>query len=301
MRRRSRIRATRADVVFSIVDYCLLVLLLAAVSYPLVYVLSASVSSSAAVVSGRVRLWPVEPTLIGYKAVFQNAQIWTGYSNSAIYTVAGTFLNIVMTVIAAYPLSRRDFWGRNLIMGVFTFTMFFSGGLIPSYLLIRSLGILNTRWAMIVPGAMSVWNVIIARTYFQSSIPLELLEASQLDGCSNMRFVASVVVPLSGPIIAVLGLWYAVGHWNSYFAALIYLKEARMYPLQIILRNILIQNEVNATMLANFDFEKTAELEGLRELLKYSLIIVASLPVLLLYPFVQKYFVKGIMIGAIKG
>ena len=296
-----RMRHARSDLVFAVVDYLLLSIGVILVLYPLLYVVSASFSSSSAVVSGRVFIWPVEPTLAGYRAVFKNKQIWTGYANSAFYTAFGTAVNIAMTVLAAYPLSRKDFYGRNVIMGLFAFTMFFSGGLIPSYLLIRALGMLNTRWAMIVPGAMSVWNVIVARTFFQSNIPGELLDAAQIDGCSNTRFMAIVVVPLSGPILAVLALWYAVGHWNSYFNALIFLKEARFYPLQIVLRSVLIQNEVGSDMLGSVDMKRVAELEGLRELLKYSLIVVASLPVLLLYPFAQKYFVRGIMIGAIKG
>jgi len=300
-RGQKRIRHSRSDLIFTVVDYVLLGIGVLVVAYPLVYVLSASFSSSHAVISGRVFLWPVDPTLDGYQAVFRNKQVWTGYVNSATYTALGTTVNLVMTVLAAYPLSRRDFYGRNLIMGLFAVTMFFSGGLIPGYLLVRALGMLNTRWAMVIPGAMSVWNVIVARTYFQSNIPGELLDAAQIDGCSNSRFLAIIVVPLSGPILAVLALWCAVGYWNSYFSALIYLKEARFYPLQIVLRNILIQNAISSDMLGHVDIKRVAELEGLRELLKYSLIIVASLPVLLLYPFAQKYFVRGIMIGAIKG
>jgi putative aldouronate transport system permease protein len=296
-----RMRHSRSDLIFTIVDYVLLGIGVVLVAYPLVYVVSASFSSSHAVISGRVFLWPVDPTVDGYKAVFRNKQVWTGYLNSAFYTAAGTAVNLFMTVLAAYPLSRKDFYGRNAIMGLFAVTMFFSGGLIPSYLLVRALGMLNTRWALIIPGAMSVWNVIVARTYFQSNIPGELLDAAQIDGCTNTRFMAVVVVPLSGPILAVLALWCAVGYWNSYFAALIYLKEARFYPLQIVLRSILIQNSISSDMLGKVDIKRVAELEGLRELLKYSLIIVASLPVLMLYPFAQKYFVRGIMIGAIKG
>jgi len=298
---RSRIRYTRADAVFAALSYMLLTAGLLVVLFPLVHIVSSSFSSSNAVISGRVFLFPIEPTLRGYAAVFRSRMIWTGYANSIFYTVAGTLVNLVMTVLAAYPLSRRDFYGRNLIMGLFAFTMFFSGGLIPTYLLIRALGLVNKRAAMIIPGAMSVWNMIVARTFFQTSIPGELLDAAQMDGCSNTRFLVTVVVPLAGPIIAVLALWYAVGHWNSYFSALIYLKEARFYPLTIVLRNILIQNEVSSDMLGGIDFKRIAELEGLKVLLKYSLIVVASLPVLMLYPFVQKYFVKGIMIGAIKG
>ncbi len=294
-------RKSRPDVVFTVVNYTLLSIAFLIVIYPIVYIVSASFSSSHAVISGQVVLWPVDPTLDGYRAVFSNPQIGTGYANSFGYALVGTLINIVMTILGAYPLSRRDFVGRNVIMGVFAFTMFFSGGLIPTYLLVRSLGMVNTRWAMVVPGALSIWNLIIARTYFQHNIPADLLEASQLDGCSNARFITSVVVPLSGPIIAVLALWYAVGNWNSYFGALIYLKDARMYPLQLVLRNILILNTPTAAMMGVLDVKKLAEQEALRELLKYSLIVVASLPVLVLYPWAQKYFVKGIMIGAIKG
>ena len=203
-----RERRIGSDGIFKIVSYVLLTFTLLIVVYPIIYIISASFSSPYAVMSGRVFLFPVEPTLNGYKAVFENKQIWIGYANSAFYTVFGTFINIIITILAAYPLSRNDFYGRNLIMAIFTFTMFFSGGLIPYYLLIKNLGILNTRWVMLIPGAMSVWNVIIARTFFQSNIPVELLDASRIDGCSNIKFITKVVVPLSNPIIAVLALWY---------------------------------------------------------------------------------------------
>ncbi|WP_274365907.1 carbohydrate ABC transporter permease [Paenibacillus thermotolerans] len=281
------------------VVYVFLILSLIVVAYPLIYIVSSSFSSSSAVISGKVWLFPVEPTLRGYEAVFQNPQIVKGYGNSLFYTVFGTLLNVIMTITAAYPLSRKDFHGRNLITALFVFTMLFSGGLIPYYLTVKELGLLDTRWAMIVPGALSVWQVIIARTFFQTSIPTELTEAAHMDGCGDFKFLLRIVLPLSKPIIAVLVLMYAIGHWNAYFDALIFLKTADLYPLQIVLRNILILNSVDATMIK--DVDELAERQGLKELLKYSLIVVASAPVLMLYPFVQQHFVKGLLIGSVKG
>ena len=293
------IKLTGNDMAFTIVNYTFLTICLLVVLYPLVYVLSSSFSSAEAVISARVWLFPVEPTLMGYKAVFRNSQIWTGYMNSAFYTFFGTIISVTLTIMAGYPLSKRDFYGRNLIIGLFTVTMLFSGGLIPYYLLIKDLNILDTRWAMLLPNAMAVWNVIIARTYFQNTIPEELAEAAELDGCSDFAFIVRVVVPLSGPIIAVMILFYAVGQWNSYFDAMILLKSNKLFPLQIILRNILIQNQIDPNMMV--DVQTLLRNQGMKDLLKYSLIVVASAPVLALYPFVQKYFVKGIMVGAIKG
>lgn len=266
--------------------------------YPLIYIVSSSFSSADAVTAGEVWLWPVDFSLEGYKAVFAYKQIWTGYGNSLFYMIVGTFINITLTILAAYPLSRKDFYGRNFFMLLFLFTMLFSGGLIPNYLLVKELGMLNTRWAMIIPNAMSVFNVIITRTYFKMTIPDELHEAAKMDGCSDFRFLAKVVLPLSGPIIAVMGLFYAVGHWNAFFNALIYLRDQDYYPLQLVLNNILVQNEVDPEMF--IDVESQAAIAGLRELLKYSLIVVASIPVLVIYPFVQKHFVKGVMIGSLK-
>ena len=275
------------------------------VLYPLVYVLSSSFSSPLAVITGQVWLLPVEPVLDGYRAVFQSKMVWPGYYNSVFYAVFGTAINVVVTIMAAYPLARRDFVGRNAIMFLFTFTLFFSGGLIPTFLLVRDLGLVNTRWAMLLPGALGVWHVIITRTYFQSTLPQELLESAQLDGCSNLRFIWAIVLPLSKAIVAVIALFYAVNHWNTYFQALIYLKDQELFPLQIVLRTILIQNQVDATMMEAMaemeDLEQMAAREHLEALLKYALIVVASLPVLMVYPFVQRYFVKGVMIGALKG
>ncbi|MBW7456432.1 carbohydrate ABC transporter permease [Paenibacillus sepulcri] len=287
------------DRLFSIVNYVFLAFMALLVLYPLIYIVSASFSSSNAVISGRVWLWPVEPNLEGYKAIFKNSMITTGFTNSIIYTVAGTSINVILTVLAAYPLSRHDFVGRNYFMFLFVFTMMFTGGLIPTYLLVQDLGLTDTRWAMLLPTALSVWNMIITRTYFQTTLPTEMLEAAHLDGCSDLKFLWKIVIPLSGPILAVITLFYAVSQWNQYFNALIYLKDRDLYPLQIVLREILVQNQVDLNMLT--DVEQAAQREGLRELLKYSLIVVSSAPLLLIYPFVQKFFVKGIMIGSLKG
>lgn len=291
----------RDDVGFNIVNYTILTIVLLVVAYPLIYIVSASFSSTAAVMANRVWLWPVEPSLKGYEAVFNNKDILTGFGNSILYTLVGTFVNLVVTLAAAYPLSRKDLRPRNVFMLVFSFTMFFSGGMIPSYLLISDLGLLNSRWSIILPGALSVYNMIIARQFFASNIPTELLEASQLDGCSDFQFILRVVIPLSGAIVAVLGLFFAVGHWNAYFNALLYIGDRKKYPLQVFLREILIQNTIDASMTGSVSIEDEVVKQGLEDLLKYSLIIVASVPVLLIYPFVQKYFVKGVMIGSIKG
>ncbi len=288
-----------SDKAFVMCNYIFLSIVLMVVLYPLIYIVSSSFSSTSAVVSGKVWFLPVEPSLMGYNAIFKHPHIWIGYKNSLIYMVLGTSINIIMTILAAYPLSRKEFVGKNAIMALFVFTMLFNGGLIPTYLLVNNLGLTNTIWAMVIPNAMAVWYVIIARTYFQTTIPDELYEAAVIDGCRDIKFIVSIVVPLSAPIIAVLSLFYAVGHWNSYFAALIYIKSEKLYPLQIILRNILIQNEIDPNMLV--DVRTLLRQQGMKDLLKYSLIVVASLPVLIIYPFVQKYFVKGIMVGALKG
>jgi len=264
----------------------------------LVYIISSSFSSPLAVSSGRVWLWPVDFSLRGYQVTLGNPQIITGYANSLFYAFFGTLISVTLTVLLAYPLSRKTFYGRNILMVFLVFTMLFSGGLIPTYLVVKYLGLLNTRWAMLLPQAIAVWQVIITRTFFQASIPDELVEASQLDGCSDLRFLWSVVLPLSKPIIAVLVLMYAVSQWNSYFDALIYLKSPELYPLQLVLRSILI---LNTTTSGSMEASAMVERQQLADLLKYSLIVVASLPVLIIYPFVQRYFVKGMLIGAVKG
>ncbi|WP_409340571.1 carbohydrate ABC transporter permease [Paenibacillus sp. MBLB4367] len=293
-------RISRQDRLFYLANDLFLLLILLVIIYPLVYVVSASFSSPNAVVSGKVWLFPVDVSLAGYKAVFSNDSIMTGYANTLFYTVAGTIVSVFLTIAAAYPLARRDFKPRNLIMMIFAFTMFFGGGIIPTYILVKNLGILDTRWALILPQAMSIFNVIIARTYFQST-PSELLEAAQIDGCSDMRYLISVLLPLSKPIIAVLALFYSVSIWNSYFDALMYINRESLWPLTLVLRDILVANSINMSMMQNVDIDTLSAKIGLSELLKYSLIIVSSVPLLVIYPFIQRYFVKGVMIGAIKG
>lgn len=293
------IRDTAGDRVFMAFNYLVLTLLLIIILYPLIYVLSASFSSGSAVTSGRVWLWPVEPTLAGYEAIFNNRMVLVGFYNSAFYTVVGTLINVVMTILAAYPLSRPELPGRRVIAFLFFFTLLFSGGLIPTYLVVRDLDMLSTRWAMIIPGALSVWNMLIARTFFENNIPRELREAAELDGCDDFNFLWRIVLPLSGSILAVLALFYGVGHWNSYFNALIYLYDQNLWPLQLVLRDILVQNQVDPSMMV--DAREMATRAQLRELLKYSLIVVATVPLLIVYPFVQQHFVKGVMIGSVKG
>ncbi|MFK7694417.1 carbohydrate ABC transporter permease [Paenibacillus sp. HJGM_3] len=287
------------DRLFDTVNYMLLGIVLVAVLYPLIYVLSASISDPAAILRGDVWLWPKGATLKAYKTVLQNAAILHGYWNTIVYTVVGTAINLIMTIMAAYPLSRKDFYGRHAITAFVVFTMFFSGGLIPMYLLVRDLGMLNSIWALVIPGAVSVWNLVIMRTFFQVSIPYEIQESAAIDGCSNLKILLRIVLPLSTPILAVMTLFYAVGHWNAFFNALIYLNDRSKFPMQIILREILIQNDVGdmASLADDSRIEYALQVEAL----KYAVVIVANLPVLILYPFLQKYFIKGIMIGAIKG
>ena len=292
-----RIKESTGDKVFLIAVYIVLGLVVIAVLYPLIFILSSSISSPAAVTSGRVWLWPVDISFKGFRVLFATPEIITGYANSILYTTVGTIISVTLTIMIAYPLSRRSFYGRNVLMMVITFTMIFSGGLIPTYMVVRQLHLIDTRWALLIPNAIWVWQVIIAKSFFQSSIPEELLEASEIDGCTDMRFIRSVVLPLSKPIIAVLVLMYAVGQWNSYFDALIYLKSANLFPLQLVLRSIIIQNNsASAT-----DAMAMVERQQLAELLKYSLIVVATLPVLIIYPFVQRYFVQGMLVGSVKG
>ena len=297
-RSHTRIKESFSDYVFLAVVYFFLTCVLLIVLYPLVYIVSSSLSSPQAVSSGRVWLWPVDFSLRGYQVALSNPQIVTGYTNSLFYAFFGTLISTTLTVLLAYPLSRRSFFGRNAIMMFIVFTMLFSGGLIPTYLVVRNLGLLNTRWAMLIPQAVAVWQVIIARTFFQASIPDELVEASELDGCSDLRFLWSIVLPLSKPILAVLVLMYAVGQWNAYFDALLYLKSPELHPLQLVLRSILI---LNTTATGSMEASAMVERRQLADLLKYSLIVVASLPVLIIYPFVQRYFVKGMLIGSVKG
>lgn len=283
---------------FDIIVYLVAAIIIIVVLYPLIFVVSASFSDPARVLSGEVWLLPKSVTLEAYTNILHNDKIWLGYRNTIMYTVVGTLINIGMTLLAAYPLSRPDLPGRKVLMLIVTLTMFFSGGLIPSYLLVKNLGMVDTMWALIIPGAISTYNLIVMRTYFQSSIPWELQEAAHIDGCSNWRLLISIILPLSKPIIAVMVLFYAVGHWNSFFNALIYIRSEDKYPLQLVLREILMISQSAGADGANVGLEDQILLS---ESIKYAVIIVSSLPVLIMYPFVQKHFVKGVMIGSIKG
>ncbi|MFR8035412.1 MAG: carbohydrate ABC transporter permease [Lachnospiraceae bacterium] len=296
---RGKRRMSKDDRIYYTVIHIILAILLLTIIYPLIYIVSSSFSSPTAVSAGRVILWPVDLSLEGYQAVFENKDVLSGYGNTILYTALGTTINVCFTMIAAYPLASRKLVGKKLFMFLFTFTMIFNGGMIPTYILIRDLHMIDTIWALVIPGAISVYNLMIARTFVQSSIPQELYEAAELDGCSDARYFFSMVLPLSKAIIAVLVLFYAIGHWNAYFNAFLYLNDRAKFPLQLILREILIANSINNAQIV--DPEIAAAKQGMAELLKYSLILVSTVPVMCLYPFVQKYFVKGVMIGSVKG
>lgn len=296
---RKRVKIGAGDKIFYALSGLILTLLLVVVLYPILFVLAASFSSGQAVSAGRVFLWPVDFSLEGYEIVFNNKDILLGFRNSIIYTVVGTFINLVMTMIAGYVLSRDDVPGHNQFMFLFTFTMFFSGGMIPNYMLLRSMHMLDTIWSMVIPGALGVYNMIIARTFIRTSIPGELLDAAQIDGCSDIRYFTSIVLPLSKAIMAVLVLFYGVGHWNSYFNPMLYLNTRELYPLPIILKEILIANQIDPSTVT--DPELQLRIAQTADVIKYALIVVSTIPVMIIYPFVQKYFVKGVMIGSIKG
>ncbi len=293
------IRESKADRVFLYVLYAVLCIILLLIVYPVVYIVSSSFSSSSAVMDGKVWLWPVHPTLFGYEAAFAYSTIWTGYLNSVIYAAGGSALSVVLTIMLAYPLSRPEFYGRNVWIVALLFAMIFNGGLIPYYLVVKSLGMLNTRWSIIVPSGLNIFSVIVAKTFFQSSVSRDLHDAAEMDGCSDIRFLLQIVVPLSKPIIAVVLLWSAVFQWNSYFQALIFLDSTRLLPLQIVLRNILVLGQASTSQMS-LSPEALKYFEAMRTLLKYSVIVIASVPMLMMYPLVQRYFVKGIMIGSVK-
>lgn len=294
-----KIRSSRGDRVFYAVCGAVVAILTLLVLYPIIYVVSASFSSPAALVAGKVFLWPVDVGLEGYQAVFNYDKVWIGYRNTIFYVVLGTSINIAVTLSCAYPLSRKTLPGRGIFMGLFTFTMLFGAGMIPDYILMKNLKLINTIWAMVLPGAMSVYNMIVARTFLQNSIPEDLLDAARIDGCDDFRYFFSIILPLSKAIIAVLALWYAVGHWNAYFNAFLYLKDQKLYPLQIFLKDVLVSNQFSSEDM--MDPETIVAMQNRKLLLKYSLIVVSTAPLFFFYPFVQKYFVKGVMIGSVKG
>ena len=276
-----------------------MIFLIIIIAYPLIYVLSSSFSSGSAVSAGKVLLWPVDFSLTGYKLVFSYRQVWTGYWNTIILTVVGTALNVVLTTMAAYPLSRKQFAGKKLYLTIFMVTMYISGGLIPSYILMSKLHLVGSRWAVLLSGTIGISNLIVMRTFFQNSIPGELLEAAKIDGISDIGYLLRIVIPLSKAIFAVITLYYAVGHWNSYFTSMIYLQDRDMQPLQLVLREILNTTRIDLSQIT--DEELLSEMKGANDLMKYALIVVSSVPILVAYPFVQKFFEKGVMIGSVKG
>ena len=290
---------SRGDTIFYCINHAVIGILTLFVLYPMVYIVSASFSTAAAVTSGKVWLIPVNPTLFNFGLVLQYRSVWIGYRNTIFYTALGTVINVVITLVAAYPLSRKGLAGRGFFTFIFTFTMIFSGGMIPSYILMRNLRMLNTIWAMVIPGALSVYNMIVTRTYFQTSIPGELLEASKLDGCSDTQYFFRVLIPLSNSIIAVISLFYAVAHWNAYFNAFLYLSDKDLFPLQLFLREVLVQNQFNSDIITDSDM--ALQLLGIQDTMKFAIIVLSTAPLMCLYPFAQKHFVRGVMIGSLKG
>jgi len=298
------VKEIREDTIFNLINYTLLFAVMLIILYPLYFIIIASISGPNAVALNRIVFVPIDFTLESYNNVFKNSIIWIGYRNTILYTTFGTLFNLFLTIPCAYAFSKKDLPGRRPLLFIFTFTMYFSGGLIPTYLLVKSLRLPNTPYVMMILGGLSVYNLIITRTYFENSIPHELYEAARIDGYSEIGIFLRIALPLAGPIIAVMTLYYAVGHWNSFFSALIYLTREALYPLQLILRNILLENQllnIDWSALSDEDAMMFAERSKMVETMKYALIFISSAPVLAAYPFVQKYFVKGAMIGAVKG
>ncbi|MCI5953096.1 MAG: carbohydrate ABC transporter permease [Lachnospiraceae bacterium] len=292
------VKKSGGEKVFHFILYLLSGVILLIVVYPLWFVVIASFSDPSAVASGKVWLWPQGFTLDGYRELLRHDEIWIGYWNTILYTIVGTLIGVAVNVLAAYALSRKDLVGRRFISLMFIFTMFFNGGLVPTFLTIKDFHLYNTFWVMVLPFSVSVYNIIVARTFFENSIPSDLNDAAKIDGCGNLRYFFSIVMPLSKAVLAVIGLWTAVGMWNSYFNALVYLKDADRYPLQLVLRNILITNNLQMTFGSGEAMQIALRLSNL---MRYSVIIVSTLPIMCLYPFAQKYFNKGVMIGAVKG
>lgn len=302
MKRNTKIHETKVDRIFNVVVYVLIALLLLMFIYPLWFVLMASFSDPQYVNAGALLIYPRGFTTMGYKMVFSDDRIWTGYLNTIFYAGVGTVLATMVQVMAGYALSRKDLPGRSIFMLLFVFTMYFSGGLIPFYLVVKALNLVNTRFLMIVTGLASVYNIIIVRSFFASSMPVELYEAASIDGCTNQRYFFSIVLPLSKAIIAVIALYCLVAQWNSYFNAMIFLSDRSKYPLQLFLREILLAAQTYSDPSAvQGDAVAAAQMEIMGEVIKYGVIVVSTLPVIIIYPFLQKYFVQGVMIGSIKG
>ena len=298
-----RIGRCRSDIIYDTILFILLTLVFLVVAYPLYFVIISSVSDPIAVSNGEVTFYPIGFTLDGYREVFKTNTVVRGFLNSLLYTVCGVSVNLLVTLPTGYALSRKDFALKKFVTFFYMLTMFIGGGMMPTYLIVKQTGLLNSMWALIIPGALGVYNMIVAKTFFSTNIPLELMEAAKLDGCGNTRFFFHIVLPLSGAITAILVLYYGQGHWNSYFSALLYINDREKWPLQLELRNILLLN--SNTMTKEFITEEMrkeqARREALANMMKYSLIIISSIPMLIVYPFVQKHFVKGVMIGSVKG
>lgn len=297
------IKDTTADKIFMTVLYIVLFVVLVIVVYPLLFVVLASVSDSRFVNSGALLFWPKGFTMMGYELAFRDSRILVGYGNTILYTVMGALLATLTNVMAGYALSRKDLPGRGLVMGAFVFVMYFSGGLIPFYMIVQKLGLINTRAILIILGGTSVYNIIIARSFFVTSLPKELYEAASIDGCGNGRFFFSIVVPLSKAIIAVIALYCAVGQWNAYFNAMIFLTDRDKYPLQLFLRDILLvgKSYESAEAMSTMDPSVQMKMQTASEVVKYGVIVISTLPIIMFYPFLQKYFVQGVMIGSVKG
>ena len=307
---KTKIKQTKSDLVFDIFNTFCMCLLMFLILYPLYFTVIASFSDPYAVVNGKVYFWPVNPTLEPYANVFKEARIWIGYRNNMINVPLGTLWNLILTMPAAYVLSKKHLRGRGLLATYFLIPMYFGGGLVPTYLQVKALGLVDKPYTLIVLGGMSIYNMIVSRVYFQTSIPEDIYESATIDGASNFRQFFQMALPLAKPILAVMALFYAVGRWNDYFTAMIYISNQRYQPLQIILRGILLLNQTalnnvnTSNMMANEDIEYMLTLARqvyMAEGMKYSLIFISSAPLLIAYPFVQKYFVKGIMIGSLKG
>lgn len=292
-------RKAFSDKTFNSFLLVILSLWLVILLYPIIYIISSSFSSGAAVSGGNVLLWPVDISFIGYKLVFNNSAIWTGYSNTIFYSITSTCISLIFTIMVAYPLSRTNFQGKKVFTTYFMIPMFFGGGLIPSYILVSKLGLVDTRFFIVICGALSISNMIILRTAFKSNIPNELFEAAKIDGITDIKFLLKIVLPLSKATLAVITLYYLVGSWNSYFTEMIYLRDREKYSLQLVLRDILNASTMSANTLT--DPTLMAQMEGASDVMKYCLIIVSTVPMLAVYFFVEKFFEKGVMVGSVKG
>ncbi|MFC4402687.1 carbohydrate ABC transporter permease [Gracilibacillus xinjiangensis] len=290
-----------SDIAFDVIIFGLCILIFFVIAYPLYFIVIASISDSTLVSTGKVFLFPQGISFFGYEQIFQDSRIWIGYRNTLFYAIFGTFVNLLFTLPAAYVLSRKEFRARRFLMFFFIFTMFFNGGLIPTYLLLKDLSMIDTPWVFIFnPLTVNVFNLIITRTFFESNIPNEMYEAASIDGCTHFKFFSKIVLPLSKAVISVIGLYYLVWHWNDFFTGLIYIRNYDLQPLQIVLRDILLSNQVFAEG-AGSGGTGGGYAQRYADQIKYGVIIVSSLPILILYPFIQKYFEKGVLIGSVKG